>query len=512
MKTLHEFIEMASNVPPGGLEAARTIMYEMKNAGFPKSEVQHVASVIADTAGIDKVVMGTMYKEAAHHHPDHGALMTVTAVGEAALNDLSVITQTFVKCGTNFYAWWTNSTDHGGILRTLNRNDLKHILRNDYAGHPIVESRSKLEDVVDFIDLRVTDSHFLDRRPSGVCVKNGWLEFDPASRTLQLKPHGPETKATYSLAATYDPEAQAAALEGGLRRLLPEDRVCAMQEFIGCTLFGIRLDGDNARNCLMLYGPPSSGKSSITEIIAATLPSDVIASLPPDKWSKTESVSALLGKSLNIVTETGQKTKIRSADFKTIVSGERVTGRYRYGDEFSFQPTAKHILATNTIPKFDIADEALCRRILAIQFDRSLTRDQIDPDFVEKVKAELPGFINWCAEGAKRAMERGYFALPACHDTVTELIMFGDDLVGAFANRMIEVTGAQTDAVSTVELRTALKRFAEERGVDVSDWTVNTHARQLGTLLQEKYQAHRVQRDGLPHYLRIRLRSPEVPG
>jgi putative DNA primase/helicase len=47
-------------------------------------------------------------------------------------------------------------------------------------------------------------------------------------------------------------------------------------------------------------------------------------------------------------------------------------------------------------------DDALWRRIHVLPFDVSIAKDQVDPDLVVKLRAELPGILAWAVRGCRR--------------------------------------------------------------------------------------------------------------
>ena len=54
---------------------------------------------------------------------------------------------------------------------------------------------------------------------------------------------------------------------------------------------------------------------------------------------------------------------------------------------------------TNNLPKVSGVDEAIWRRIHLIQFPVTIPVAERDPHLSEKLKAELPGILNWALEG-----------------------------------------------------------------------------------------------------------------
>jgi putative DNA primase/helicase len=190
-----------------------------------------------------------------------------------------------------------------------------------------------------------------------------------------------------------------------------QDLVVLAQEMFGSFL----LNNLKASAAFFLYGrTASNGKSQMQKVIENIFGNDQCSHLSLADLSHQFRPVGLIGKRVNLSGELDEKFGNAKA-FKQLVSGDRVTGEYKYGDSFDFTPRTKYIFSTNKIPTFDGFDRGVRRRLVFLPFHR--TFDPSDPDIDmnlgEKLAKEIPGIVGWMIEGAKRLVKNNYqFTIP----------------------------------------------------------------------------------------------------
>lgn len=168
------------------------------------------------------------------------------------------------------------------------------------------------------------------------------------------------------------------------------------------------LNNLKAEAVFFLYGQGMNGKSTIMNILQELIGKEfysaaTIESLTKDKWGPV----SLIGKKINFCRD--EESRFLASDkFKTMISGEPTEIEKKYGSKSLFTPTAKHLFSLNHLPKFDMLDRGLLRRIKIIPFYHNISESKKDTDLGKKLKAELPGIFAWAIEGAKRLVENGY--------------------------------------------------------------------------------------------------------
>lgn len=394
----------------------------------------------------------------------------------------------------------------------VGQGEIDALLLAAFPEHPLVATAAGRREVIERmiarikVDPRMEDGRFFEGAKSGLNMLNGLVHYDEATRRAVLLPPAPEHRARHRLPVPHVASAEAPRAIAGLAQVIREpSRLRSFQEFLGCFLLQVTPGRDGARHGLLLIGPQNSGKSTVTEVFRLAVPAEAISEIPPDRWSSDYHRAVLAGKRLNVVAELSDRRVISGDRAKAILGLDRVDARLPYQEPFSFRPMAWHVFAANKPPRTDDADPAFARRFLAIRFDRSLSREEIDPEFLAKVSAELPGLINWAIEGALRAMARGYFELPDGHDGIIAEIQHGDDLVTRFVLAEVERAGDRP-GVSTTALFEALKGYAEANGEDTSEWKELTHRRKIAAALRAIHGAGRFLVSGKPHFSHVRLR------
>lgn len=190
-----------------------------------------------------------------------------------------------------------------------------------------------------------------------------------------------------------------------------EDLIVLAQEMFGSFL----INNLKASAAFFLYGrTASNGKSQMQKVIENIFGNDQCSHLSLADLSHQFRPVGLIGKRVNLSGELDEKFGNAKA-FKQLVSGDRVTGEYKYGDAFDFTPRTKYIFSTNKIPTFDGFDRGVRRRLVFLPFHRTFhpSDPDIDMNLGEKLALEIPGIIGWMIEGAKRLVANKYqFTIP----------------------------------------------------------------------------------------------------
>ncbi len=180
---------------------------------------------------------------------------------------------------------------------------------------------------------------------------------------------------------------------------------------VGYTLFG----HGKEQVFFILDGAGSNGKGVFLRILhlvlgefAVILPPSLIASaFSGGANSSSPALMAIQGTRMGIVTETSAKKGFDTAFVKQISGSDPMSARANYGEQTTIKSECKLWLSTNNMPEIRANDDAMWRRIVPIPFKAHFAKDKRDNDLESKLKAELPGILNWALRGA-----RDYAALP----------------------------------------------------------------------------------------------------
>ena len=229
-----------------------------------------------------------------------------------------------------------------------------------------------------------------------------------------VHPHAPDNFLERVVPWPYDPAAQCPNWEGALADFFgdgeSDGRYEALQEFFGY----IVLQHARYKKAAILKGPSNCGKSLVVKAAIDLAGFLNTCSLPVDKMDDPVLRVVLKGKALNTMTELSSGAMIADGGFKTLVSTEEpILINEKFHAPELYLPTAKHLIATNTLPYLSDQSEATFNRLLIVKFDRVFSEDEQDPQLSEAIKEEMPGVLRWAIEGARRLVSNdGRFTDP----------------------------------------------------------------------------------------------------
>ncbi|GIW05164.1 MAG: hypothetical protein KatS3mg059_1784 [Thermomicrobiales bacterium] len=246
-----------------------------------------------------------------------------------------------------------------------------------------------------------------------IAAANGVLIHLPTGDTRELTPGDHCLRA---LAVAYDPNATCPRFRQALDEIFDGDAalIAYWQRWMGYVLTGHVRE----QQALLLYGDGANGKSTLLEVIALLL-GDYAASAPfslfdasrHDQTAQYE-FARLQGKRFIAIIETPEDSFLHEARLKAATGGDAIPARHPYGRPFDFWPSWKIAFALNHLPAVRGADRGIWRRLRPIPFRRSFERSG-DPHLLARLRAELPGILNWALAGARQWYEHGLGEVPA---------------------------------------------------------------------------------------------------
>lgn len=249
-----------------------------------------------------------------------------------------------------------------------------------------------------------TDNDF-DKARGMFNVQNGVLKL----RSAKLCDHERARLITRLAGASYNPDATAPTWLRFLDDVTGGDK--DLQNYLQC-MVGYMLTGSTREQCIFfLYGDGSNGKSTFLEILAELLgtyamnaQSDTITARRSSDGPRTD-IARLKGARLVTISECPADVWLDEAIVKQLTGGDVVTARYLYGREFEFRPEFKLIMATNYKPRIRGTDSGIWRRIRLVPFTQRIPEEKQDLQLPDKLRAELPGILNWALEGLCQWMQ-----------------------------------------------------------------------------------------------------------
>jgi putative DNA primase/helicase len=168
---------------------------------------------------------------------------------------------------------------------------------------------------------------------------------------------------------------------------------------------GYSLTGDVSEQCLFFfYGDGSNGKSTFLSTLQKIL-GDYAQPAPrglleSDRNNDHDTRLAYLYRArLVVCSEVESGKHIAEALVKDLTGGERISARRMREDPWSFDPTAKIIVAGNHKPIVAGQDHGFWRRMKLIPWTITITEEQKDLELLKKLEAEYKGILNWAVMG-----------------------------------------------------------------------------------------------------------------
>ena len=186
-----------------------------------------------------------------------------------------------------------------------------------------------------------------------------------------------------------------------------DEQIRQLRMFTGLAIFNLQ---HREQKALLLYGVGGSFKSGFQKIIEKLVRKEYLSSVSPLEWDQDYKKAELVGKLINLVPEINNDKVIPGAEFKSVVSCDRVLAREAYGKAFSFRPGCAHWFNSNFFLATRDQSDAFWRRWAIVHFSRSKPEKERDPSLAETIiTTELPMILNWAIEGVIDYLKGGLF-------------------------------------------------------------------------------------------------------
>jgi putative DNA primase/helicase len=200
---------------------------------------------------------------------------------------------------------------------------------------------------------------------------------------------------------------------------------------------GYSLTGSTQEHALFfLYGLGANGKTTLLNAITActgdyhrTAPIETFTASSVDRHPTD--LAGLRGARLVTAIETEEGRRWAESRIKSLTGGDKISARFMRQDFFEYTPQFKLIIAGNHKPGLKSVDEAIRRRFNLIPFTVTIPPDERDEALPEKLKAELPGIMQWMIDGCLDWQERG-LAPPELVTTATAAYLEAEDALAAW--------------------------------------------------------------------------------
>jgi P4 family phage/plasmid primase-like protien len=263
-----------------------------------------------------------------------------------------------------------------------------------------------------------------------VCVANGVLDL----KTLELKPHTPDTIFLSRIAAAYEPSADCPTFKRFLADVLATQDIPVIEEWFGFVLrrrYWLHV-------ILFLLGPGRNGKGTMLRVMEAFLgKGNYAARTLHDLATDRFSASYLYGRLANIDADVSSIPLAATDRLKKLSGEDEVECERKFKDGFPFVSYAKLVFGGNQLPLTPDKTPAFWSRWIIIEFNKTFLRNDpaTDPFIIDKLttKAELSGILNLAIAGLERLEKKDDFSYAKSLEDVRELWEMNSSSVHAFA-------------------------------------------------------------------------------
>lgn len=233
---------------------------------------------------------------------------------------------------------------------------------------------------------------------------------------------------------------------------------------------GYSLSGYTNEHCMfILHGSGRNGKSTFMEAMRTALgnysmnaqPETVMLREKGGGSSATSDIARLKGARIVTTEEPEENRRLSEGLIKQLTGGTSVTCRFLFGKDFEYIPAFKIWLSTNHKPVIKGMDNGIWSRLRMIPFTVTFPPEKQDHGLLDKLKAELPGVLNWALQGYAMWKAEGLLPPKQVQDATAEYR--GEmDIMAAFIDDCCKTEDTATCAAK--DLYASYRAWAEEAG------------------------------------------------
>ena len=295
----------------------------------------------------------------------------------------------------------------------------------------------------------------LDANPWLLGVADGVIDLQTGKMLAPDRKYLLTKKTSYRFVAG----AKAKLWEKFLAHVVPDKEIRDfLQRFVGYCLTGMVTE----RMFLILFGGGKNGKSVFIDTLQELLGPYGTSAAPGLLMSKNEAhpteVADLFGIRLAVASEIKKGRVFDEEAVKRLTGNDRLKARKMHENFWEFIPTFKLMLATNHKPQVRDDTPSFWDRLALIPFEVRITEEEDDKRLGQKLKAELPGILNWAIEGCM-AWQKDGLKRPAAVMQAVEEYRSNEDTLGKFFEE--ECRFEPHFETKTTELTTAIRNWCK---------------------------------------------------
>ena len=232
-------------------------------------------------------------------------------------------------------------------------------------------------------------------------LKNGLYDI----YTGELLEHDPKYLITVRINSSYNIDAKCTSFRTFIDQTVTPENHKVIQEIFGYCL----IPETKAQKAFLFYGPGSTGKSTMLNVLIYMLGKQNVSSVPLQNLSDKFRTADLFGRLANIVADLPFNRLDDAGLFKEIVTGDMIHAERKFCDPFTFNPFTRLIFSCNNLPPSNDRTTGFYRRLLIIPFNNVVPDSQRDVELERKLCNEVDGILAWSLEGLRRLIENKFY-------------------------------------------------------------------------------------------------------
>lgn len=285
-----------------------------------------------------------------------------------------------------------------GVYKRIQEKEVDSFIRKQ---HPTIKINAKRE-VIDYVKGQ-TYQNITTTQNALINVKNGFLKI--VGDKVELLPHDKQEIRFTQFNAVYVENAEYKPLDNVLEKVFNGNskQIELFNQVIGYILMNHVRYG----KVFFLIGLPSSGKSSILNMIIHFCGEGNTSSITLSTMNETFGLENIIGKTINVDADMG-KIKVLSSDlFKKLSTGDEIQVKRKHKSTVDYRCTAKFFFGMNQAPDFSNDFNGVQRRIIFIPFNHVFKKT--DADYNPHIDDELSS--DECMSALLNRAIKGYMTL-----------------------------------------------------------------------------------------------------
>jgi putative DNA primase/helicase len=258
-----------------------------------------------------------------------------------------------------------------------------------------------------------------DRHDMLLAVRNGVLDLE----TGTFRDGKPTDYLTKRAGAHYDPTAKAVRWERFISEIFngDADLIAFARRLIGYTLTGLTRE----QIFVFCHGVGRNGKSTLFDVLRALL-GDYAQNTPFHTFTRPrgengheDDLMSLEGARLVTALESRTVATLAEDTLKLLAGCDPITGSRKHEHTHTYTPKFKVWLAANNLPKVTDVTDGFWRKVVLLPFTVRFEGARAEKDLPARLRAELPGILNWAITGCGEYLREGLHPPARCIEAVS---------------------------------------------------------------------------------------------